>query len=166
MEIQPTSQQRFDSGFQVGSWQVAPTRNELSFDAQTVHVEPKVMRVLVCLAQHPGDVVSRQVLMSAVWGETIVTDQVLSRSISVLRKVFGDDPQRPSYIQTIHKRGYRLIAEVKQVSRDRTGRPDPGARQDFVPGSTIPTSPQRMMAWLGAGFAIVLFGLAALLHHG
>jgi Tol biopolymer transport system component/DNA-binding winged helix-turn-helix (wHTH) protein len=75
-----------------------------------VQVEPKVMDVLVCLADTPGEVVSREALIDKVWQGAFVSDDVLTRSIGQLRRLFGDDPERPRVIETIRKRGYRLIA--------------------------------------------------------
>src|SRR6185295_4464212 len=68
------------------------------------------MHVLVCLAEHPGEVVAKEHLIRTVWPDTFVTDDVLTRSISELRRVFGDDAKEPRVIQTIPKSGYRLIA--------------------------------------------------------
>ncbi|MEL6614411.1 MAG: winged helix-turn-helix domain-containing protein [Bacteroidota bacterium] len=75
-------------------------------------VEPKVMEVLVCMARRPGETVTRDEFMAEVWAGTIVTDDVLARCISELRKALGDSARHPEYVETIRKRGYRLIAEV------------------------------------------------------
>lgn len=98
--------------FSVGDWTVAPELNSLERDGQTVHVEPKIMQVLVTLAEHPGEVVSKEQIFHRVWPETFVSDEVLTRSVSELRKVFEDNPREPTYIQTIPKGGYRLLAPV------------------------------------------------------
>src|SRR5262245_7660501 len=71
------------------------------------------MEVLVYLARRPGEVVARDTLIRDVWGETFVTDHVLTRCIAELRKVFDDDVREPRVIQTIAKSGYRLIAAVE-----------------------------------------------------
>src|SRR5262249_41183815 len=77
-----------------------------------VRLEPKAMEVLVCLAQHPGETLSKEALISKVWQDTFVTDDVLAHSISELRRAFDDDAREPRIIQTILKRGYRLVAPV------------------------------------------------------
>ena len=56
-----------DGGFRVGSWLVEPSLNTVSRKGNTVHLEPKVMGVLVCLAEHPGESVSKEKLLEAVW---------------------------------------------------------------------------------------------------
>ena len=70
------------------------------------------MHVLVCLVEHAGHVVAKEQLMRTVWPDTFVTDDVLTRCISELRRVFGDEAKDSRVIQTIPKNGYRLIAAV------------------------------------------------------
>lgn len=101
--------------FRVGDWRVAPRGNRLDGPEGTERLEPKVMQVLVCLAESPGRTVTKEVFMERVWAGTVVSDDVLARCISELRKVFGDDPRRPEYIETVRKSGYRLIAPVVEV---------------------------------------------------
>jgi TolB-like protein/Flp pilus assembly protein TadD len=74
------------------------------------------MEVLVCLAEHPGEPVSKEKLLQTVWADTFVGDSVLTRSISELRRVFEDEAKEPRVIQTIAKRGYRLVAPVTPVN--------------------------------------------------
>lgn len=102
-----------DGDFHLAEWLVEPDLNTVRRNGETVHLQPKVMKVLVCLAQRSGQLVSKEELLNSVWAETFVGDDVLKRSISELRRVFGDDVQAPSIIQTIPKRGYRLVASVR-----------------------------------------------------
>ena len=105
------------SGFRVGALHhVEPSLNSVTGPAGTTRLEPKVMQVLVCLAAEAGQVVGKERLMRTVWPDTFVGDDVLTRSISELRRVFGDDTKNPSFIQTIPKSGYRLIAPVAFTS--------------------------------------------------
>ena len=98
--------------FCVGAWKVRPSLNRIIRDNKEIQVEPRIMRVLVCLAHQQGEVVSRETLLDAVWPGVVVSDDPLNRAISELRKYFSDDPKNPSYIETIRKVGYRLIAPV------------------------------------------------------
>lgn len=82
-----------------------------------VHVEPKVMAVLLLLASKPEEVVSRAELLDQVWTGTIVTDEAVTRCISELRTALRDDRHAPSYIQTLPKRGYRLLVTPEPVKR-------------------------------------------------
>ena len=105
--------------FQVADWVVSPKLNSFRKNGHVVHLEPKVMQVLVCLAEE-RDVVSKEKLMRRVWPDTFVTDDVLTRSISELRKGFEDNAKDPQYIQTIPKGGYRLIAPILDVQPPKT----------------------------------------------
>src|SRR5580704_2152518 len=107
------------SRLRIGEWRVAPELNSLERDGRSVHVEPKVMQVLVTLAEQPGNVLSKEHILRQVWPETFVSEEVLTRSISELRRVFEDNPREPTYIQTIPKGGYRLLAPVVAEGVDR-----------------------------------------------
>ena len=96
----------------VGDWTVEPMANRVRRGAEVHQVEPKVMEVLVCMARRPGETITREEFMADVWAGTIVTDDVLARCISELRKALGDRARSPRYIETIRKRGYRLIPPV------------------------------------------------------
>jgi TolB-like protein/DNA-binding winged helix-turn-helix (wHTH) protein len=102
--------------FHVGTWLVQPSLNSVACNGTTVSLSPKVMQVLVCLARHPGTVVPKETLFQEVWRNTFVTDDVLKHAISELRRVFADDAREPRVIQTIAKRGYRLVAAVGPVN--------------------------------------------------
>lgn len=101
--------------FRVGEWIAEPMANQLTLNGSTYRVEPKVMEVLVCMARRPGKTVSKEQFMAEVWAGTIVTDDVLARCISELRKTLGDSAHKPNYVETIRKRGYRLIAAVERT---------------------------------------------------
>jgi adenylate cyclase len=102
--------------FRVGTWLVRPSLNTISCAATSVRLEPKVMEVLRCLAQHAGETVSKEHLIQKVWAGTVVTDDVLTHCISGLRRAFADDAREPRILQTIPKRGYRLLATVSTES--------------------------------------------------
>jgi len=100
--------------FHIGAWLVQPSLDTVSCNGSRRHLEPKVMEVLVCLAKHSCETVSKEQLIRTVWGDTFVTDDVLTRCISELRKALDDDPKEPHIIETIPKRGYRLLSQVEQ----------------------------------------------------
>jgi Tol biopolymer transport system component/DNA-binding winged helix-turn-helix (wHTH) protein len=95
-------------------WRIRPDLNRIVDDETAHQVPDKFMRVLVVLIERPG-VVSRQELFDEVWPETFVVDESLTRAISSLRKLFGDDPKHPTIIQTIPKKGYRLLVTVESI---------------------------------------------------
>ncbi|MGH9509644.1 MAG: winged helix-turn-helix domain-containing protein [Terriglobales bacterium] len=81
-------------------------------NGRTTHLEPKMMEVLVYLAEHQGGVVPKEELMRAVWKDTFVTDDVLTRCISELRRALEDDAKESHVIQTVPRKGYRLMPAV------------------------------------------------------
>jgi TolB-like protein/DNA-binding winged helix-turn-helix (wHTH) protein len=101
-----------DGAFRLQSWLIEPSLNTVSRNGTTVQLEPKVMAVLVCLAGHAPEPVSKEELLKKVWPGTFVGEGVLTRSIFELRRVFEDEAKEPRVIQTIAKRGYRLVAPV------------------------------------------------------
>src|SRR3954470_18924074 len=102
----------WEPDFFVADWRVRPALGQLERGDLVVEVEARSMQVLVCLARHAPNVVSKQRLMREVWGESFVSEEVLSHAIWELRKAFGDEARNPRYIQTIARKGYRLLAEV------------------------------------------------------
>ena len=101
-----------NGAFRVGEFLIEPQLNTIAGTDKTTRIEPKVMQVLVCLAEGSREVVSKERLMHSVWPDTFVTDDVLTRAISELRKAFRDEAKEPRFIQTIPRGGYRLIAPV------------------------------------------------------
>lgn len=101
-----------DHPFRIGTWVVKPSLNSISRNGTTLRLEPKVMEVLMCLASHAGEPVRKETIIRTVWPDTFVTDDVLIRSISELRRAFQDDAHESRFIETIPKRGYRLMAAV------------------------------------------------------
>jgi DNA-binding winged helix-turn-helix (wHTH) protein len=100
------------TNFRIGPWLIQPSLNTIANNGARVRLEPKVLNVLVYLAEHRGEVVSKDELMRAVWSDACVTDDTLTRAIYELRKVLQDDTKQPRFIQTIPRRGYRLIASI------------------------------------------------------
>lgn len=117
----------------LGPWAVLPTRHRLRHDeGAEVVLEPKVMQVLLALLARPGEVVRREELLEAAWPGEYVTEHVLSRSISELRKALGDDHRSPRYIETIRKGGFRLIVPVAPRTE-----PEVASRRWVVPAMPV-----------------------------
>lgn len=107
--------QELQAGFRIGNCLIEPLQNRILRRDNELHLEPRVMDVLVCLAQRAGEVVSRDTLSEQVWGRLVVTDQALTNCISELRHLLEDDRAANRIIETIPKRGYRLTAPVTLV---------------------------------------------------
>ncbi len=108
------------AAFRVADFWVEPSRNVVVGTAGEAALEPRIMDVLCFLAEHAGKVLSRDDIIDAVWGRKFGGDESLTRAISRLRKVFGDTRSPPRIIETISKRGYRLIATVRFDAAEAT----------------------------------------------
>ena len=148
-----------EGDFRIGQWLVQPTLNSISDNESSKRVEPKMMQVLVHLAAHAGQVVSKEQLMGAAWPDTFVTDDVLLRCISELRKALSDDPREPRFIQTIAKKGYRLIAPVEWMDRSSEAAPgvEPLAGRQVAPEDL---RPGRRVLLIGFATSLVVALLA------
>jgi transcriptional activator of cad operon len=100
------------SEFLVGDFRVDPALDEISREGVTTKLEPRTMRVLVCLAEHAGQVVSVEQLLNLVWKDVVVSTDSVYQAVASLRRILGDDPKDPKYIVNVMRRGYRLIAAV------------------------------------------------------
>ncbi len=105
--------------YYVGEWLIEPSLNRISKKNVVKKVEPQLMEVLNLLALKSGEIVTKEELKNSIWADVVVTENVFTRAISSLRKVLGDDPSNPIYIETISKTGYRLLASVKKASQQK-----------------------------------------------
>ncbi|MDP5149400.1 nSTAND1 domain-containing NTPase [Rheinheimera baltica] len=159
--------------FFFGDWQVEPAANTLRRGKQLCQLEPKAMDVLVLLCLHAGEVVSADDIVSQCWPGTDTGDNPLHKTITQLRKALGDSATNPSYIETIRKRGYRTVAEVRfPLGKDQSvqahswlqGSPFPGlqayderyASVFFGRGAQIDTLLQRIAQQIQYGRAFCL----------
>lgn len=138
-----------DNPLQIGEWTVYPDSDRISRGDTEAKLEPKAMKVLLCLAQNAGKVVKRETLENTVWTNMIVGYDAVSATIIKIRKALGDDSRNPKYIETLSKKGYRLIAEVKPVSCEETNLHAQPVLQDTDEDpfnssiSAVPQSPVR-----------------------
>ena len=89
----------------------------LSTDGEEIPLPPRVLSILDLLVERAGSVVSKKTLLSSVWKDACVSDTSVTEAISLLRQALGDSPQHPTYIQTVHRRGYRFVAPVAVAGR-------------------------------------------------
>jgi len=106
------------SAIRIGAWCVEPSLDEISRDGKTVKLQPRTMRLLVCLAEHAGQVVSVEQLLEEVWRDLVVTPSSVYHAVAALRRMLGDDRKNPSYIANVLRRGYRLVAPVAPRTDD------------------------------------------------
>jgi TolB-like protein/DNA-binding winged helix-turn-helix (wHTH) protein/Flp pilus assembly protein TadD len=100
---------------QIGEWIVNPSRDSISKGTETQKLEPRTMRLLLCLADAAGEVVSVDRLLNEVWAGVVVGSASVYQAVSQLRKLLGDVDPEPTYIANVPRKGYRLIAPVRKV---------------------------------------------------
>jgi TolB-like protein/DNA-binding winged helix-turn-helix (wHTH) protein/Tfp pilus assembly protein PilF len=101
-----------NSIFCVGDVHVDPALDEIRMDGVTVKLEPRTMRLLVCLAERAGQVVSVDELLDLIWKDVVVSPDSVYRAVASLRRALGDDAKEPTYIANVTRRGYRLVAPI------------------------------------------------------
>ena len=149
--------------FRVADWTVDAPANRLLRDGKEVRLEPKVMSVLVYLAGHPGQVVSRDELETGVWTGMVVGYDAVTNTVIKLRRALGDDARAPCIIETISKQGYRLIADVGPAVRERlTGDANAPAKPERTARAT---APGRYALASAAGLLALLLALGLVFLH-
>ena len=106
--------QESGSVVQVGEWIVHPALDSISRGTETQKLEPRAMRLLMCLANSSGEVVSVDRLLTEAWAGVVVEPASVYQAVSQLRKILGDVDPQPTYIATVPRKGYRLIASVRR----------------------------------------------------
>src|SRR5215475_8225108 len=117
--------------FRSGDVEVHEAELHIRRNGDAVPVEPKAFRVLIHLLRNPGRLVPKDELIAAGWGDTSVTDNSLTRNIALLRRLLGDDPREPRYIETVSTVGYRFICNV-EVLEDHAGATKPASQTNRV----------------------------------
>lgn len=154
MTVSSFSPDGFLAAFAVGEFQADRSSGMLVGKRSQQRLEPKVMDLLVLLASRAGRVVPRDDIMAELWPGLVVGDDSLARTLSKLRQALGDDAKAPRYVETIAKRGYRLIAAVQPAAVE--------VGTVAAPGPAPEPGPSRHRAWTVlllaavAGLAIVV----------
>jgi transcriptional activator of cad operon len=101
-----------DAALRVGEWSVNRLTGELSRDGASLRLEERTLRLLTFMADHAGQVLSADELLTHAWPGVVVSPDSLYQAITLLRRQLGDDARNPTYIATVPRRGYRLVAHV------------------------------------------------------
>jgi transcriptional activator of cad operon len=96
----------------IGDWCVDPNSGQISREGEAVRVEARTMRLLLALAERPGEVVSIDDLLNHVWPDVTVSPDSVYQAVATLRRLLGDDSRQPTYIATVPRLGYRMVATV------------------------------------------------------
>jgi DNA-binding winged helix-turn-helix (wHTH) protein/tetratricopeptide (TPR) repeat protein len=141
---QPVKTEHSPEPFLLGGHRVDPEANRIRVGSHVHRLEGKVMAVLCELAREPGHVVASEYLLTTVWRDTHVTNSVLGRAVHLLRKTLGDDALRPRFIETIPRRGFRLIAPVGPLLPElQTAAPDTGDPDRLYPTPLVGREHER-----------------------
>ncbi len=120
---------------QIGDWYVDPSTGVVSRQDISRRLRPQVIDVLLALASRPAEVVSKQELLDSAWKGRFVSDSLLTTTIAELREALEDDAKEPRYVQTVPKRGYRLIATVRDAAIEPPA-PAPAPVEPEIPAAT------------------------------
>ncbi len=145
--------------FQLGPWTVHPERHSLSRQNDLRRLSHKAMAVLLCLAEQPGQVLSKEVLIQRVWDGAFTSDEALATVIYELRRALGDRAAKPRYIETIRKSGYRLLQSIVALAEDRDASDLAAITEPRDAPSPSPRRPsprrRRRIAGIGAAAALL-----------
>src|SRR5271169_724394 len=173
----------------IGDWCANPVSGEIARSGETARVEIRTMRLLLCLAEHAGEVVSIDDLLNQVWTDVVVAPDSVYQAVTSLRRLLGDDPKQPTYIATVPRLGYRMVATVSPwadqsiaqtdaESNVQTGSLQASNSKHPIPAILIPSTtgapdvPKKFGPRLKSGFtlaaatAFCLVLIVALLFYG
>ncbi|HEY0749126.1 MAG TPA: winged helix-turn-helix domain-containing protein, partial [Steroidobacteraceae bacterium] len=148
---------------QIGEWIVNPSVDTISKGSETHKLEPRTMRLLICLANSAGEVVSVERLLNEVWTGVVVGSASVYQAVSQLRKLLGDTDADPTYIATVPRKGYRIIAPVRPLTAPSEAPQTEPVLESPLPVSAIaPAKRSRMPAMLAGSLLIALIAAGVL----
>jgi len=149
------------NAMRIGEWIADPDDDSLTRGAESARIEPRMMRLLVRLARAPGEVVSQDALLDDVWQGVVVSPASVYQNVSQLRKALGDTETPPSYIETVARKGYRLVAPVAPAEVASAVPQAPAVTAiDDTPMVAPPNYRRRgWLAALAGGVALVVAGI-------
>ncbi|KID55127.1 hypothetical protein JF50_25330 [Pseudoalteromonas luteoviolacea] len=106
---------KYSQQFQLGPWRVCPKRNSINNGEQTRTLDNKSMQLLMLLIQQAGNTVSKELIFEQVWAGKVVTADILSVTMSKIRKALDDDARSPKFIKTIPNEGYVLVTHAQEI---------------------------------------------------
>lgn len=156
-----------EAPFIIGEWEIDPRLGRVrgrNSDSDTTKLEPQVMAVLLCLAKQPNQVISREFIEEQAWPNRVVGYDSLSTAIIKLRKALNDNSKDSRYIETVPKRGYRLIANVTPVKTDSL-EIIKQANSNYLAQLTKTIKPRRQRLQLLFVVSLVTAGLVFVLYN-
>lgn len=157
--------------YEFGTFRLDAAEHRLLQDGRPIALTPKLFDLLRILVEHAGHLVDKETLLREVWSGTFVEEGSLSRGISVLRKTLGDDPSGSRYIETVPKRGYRFVANVRLMSAPSDGAHAPAPGNELE-GENVAASHDARPSWrpgrqgtLRAAIAVLVILLAGVASY-
>jgi len=159
MDVQNTSILR------IGAWRVDAGSGTISRNGDSIRLDVRAMRLLLCLAGRPGQVVSIDDLITNVWGGIAVSPDSVYQALTSLRRQLGDDPRQPAYIETVPRLGYRMIAPVdpwRETSPELTAE---HPSQAMTEASSSKRSSRRVGFFVWTAIALAVAGVFGFVMH-
>ena len=154
---------------QIGDWCVDPVLGQISRGGETARIEARALRLLLCLAERPGEVVSIEALLDRVWPDVTVAPDSVYQAVTSLRRLLGDDSKEPAYIATVPRLGYRLVAAVGpwiEIPAVAEASESEGSIQGAATASPRRGSSLRTGFFWSAGVVVLLALVAVFGRHG
>ena len=161
----------------IGDWRFDPASGELERNGESIRLEVRTARLLACLAERAGEVVSSDELLNLAWAGVTVSQDSVYQAVASLRRQLGDDAKEPQYIATVPRLGYRMVAKVspadgptalKDVPAQRSN-PEMAGEGGIAKADAARPSPRgkKRVGWVAAAGICLALGIAgwALLAH-
>src|SRR5215831_4461635 len=138
--------------YEFGPFRLDPSHEELVEGTRKVPLTPKAYQTLLVLVENRGRTLAKDELLEKVWPDAFVEEATLAQNIFTLRKLLRDDRETAQYIETLPKRGYRFVAEVRELKAAATPEPQAQSESRFAPSTML--------------YAVILAGVLAAVLGG
>lgn len=138
----------------IGDWQIDPASGEIARQGRIARLDVRAMRLLLCLANRPGEVVSIDELIDQVWAGVVVSSDSVYQAVTSLRRQLGDDAKQPIYIETVPRLGYRMVAKVRPLQNPAGAAQPTSQTGQAEPAPAAAPGPSRLRAGLAVAIAI------------
>ncbi len=166
--------------YEFGPFRLDAHERRLWKEGESISIPPKAFDTLLFLIQHSGQLIEKQEMLKSLWPESFVEEGNLSLYISIIRKALGDKPTKAEYIETVPKRGYRFLADVRPLQQElvdadadlqayatapdeKTGddrQPESVEGRDLVPDKKTAARGRGYLKALSVGTVVLFVGLA------
>ncbi len=120
--------------YEFGNYRLLPSERLLFCAEENIPLKSKVFETLLTLVRHPGKLLTKDELMTQIWGSNFVEEANLTQNIFTLRKIFGENPKDHRYIVTVPGRGYRFVAQVETITEPKNENHTNGAIHSSLNG--------------------------------